>query len=112
MRAKKDLAAVGDNIMLEVSDDAYGYLVAQMLAGGAGTVVIEGTMADDPVAAADWIALNVKAAGTDVGAANIAAPGIVYAFNPGYNKVRARKTVGVASCPVIFGSSQTAPVAS
>ena len=107
MRAQADLAAVNNAITLEVDDDTQGSLTLQMLAGGAGTVVIEGTMEDDPIAAGDWVALKVMNPTTEVAADNIAAPGLVYAKNPGYNRVRARKSVGVASCPCIFGSSHT-----
>lgn len=107
MRAQKDLAAVGDTIVLEVDDDFAGFITLMMLAGGAGTVVIEATMDDDPIAAGDWIALSVINALTEVAAANIAAPGIVYAKNPGYNRVRARKSVGVASCPCILGVARS-----
>lgn len=103
--AQKDLAAVADVLELNLPNEEEGSIVMQMRAGGAGTVILEGTLASDP-AATDWAALKVKNSTTDVAADNIAAVGMVYAYNPGYNKIRARKTVGVASCPIILSTNQ------
>lgn len=103
--AQKDLAAVGDTLEMNLPSEEEGQITCEMRAGGAGIVVLEGTLASDPVAG-DWFVLKVMNATTEIAADNIAAPGIVYAFNPGYNRVRARKTVGVASCPIILSTNQ------
>lgn len=102
---QKNLPAVNDTIELTLPSQEEGQIGCEMRAGGAGTVVLEATFASDP-AAGDWFGLKVMNATTEIAADNIAAPGIVYAFNPGYKKVRARKTVGVAACNIILSTNQ------
>lgn len=99
--AQKDLAAVNDKLVLNDPTEKAGKIIVQMLTGGAGTVVVEGTGSDDPAAPdTDWVNLKLTNPVTKVDADNIAAVGLLWADDPGYGQVRARKTVGVASCPI------------
>lgn len=100
--ARKDLPAVGDTLVLNCNEEEAGYVALQYISGSAGTVVLEGILSD---AAADnvdanWLPITM-AKNDDTAITSLAAAGIGRAINV-YSKVRARKTVGVASCIVVL----------
>lgn len=86
--AKKVLTNVNDEIVIDIPTDQSGAIGVQYGAGGAGTIVVEGT-----IDSTTWLALKIINVTTKVDADNLAASGIgsveVYALE----KVRVRKTV-------------------
>jgi hypothetical protein len=101
--AKKDLTALNSTVVLDVPGEMNGIVSLQYHDGAAGTVVVEGTLSTDAAPAeADWESIKLTRADDKTEVDNLAAAGIAYAENF-YNKVRARKSVGVASCFVTLG---------
>jgi len=101
--ARKDLTALNSTLEVDSPEEKNGTVSLQYVSGGAGTVVVEGILSE---AAADNVDANwhiltlTKTDNTAV--ASLAAAGIGYAENY-YARVRARKSVGAASCIVVLG---------
>lgn len=99
----KDLTALNSVLVIDEIDEENGTVTLQYGAGGAGTVALEGTLgATASGGAAEWVNLRITNVATKVDSDNATAPGIYYAEMIGYRSVRAKKTVGAASCPVIL----------
>lgn len=100
--ARKDLTAVDSTLVIDSPDERNGTVELQWISG-AGTVVVEGILseaaADD--IAANWQILTLKKPDNTF-VTNLAAAGIGYAENI-YARVRARKSVGAASCIIVLG---------
>lgn len=102
MYARKDLTALDSTLVADSPQEENGLVSLQWISG-AGTVVVEGILseaaADD--IAANWHILTLKKPDNTVVTA-LSAVGIGYAENM-YARVRARKSVGAASCVVVLG---------
>ncbi len=103
MYARKDLTALNSTLVVDSPSEKNGTVSLQYISGAAGTVVVEGLLSE---AAADDVTANwhiLTLTKTDASAVtSLSAAGIAYAENY-YAKVRARKSVGAASCIVILG---------
>lgn len=101
--AKKDLTALNSTVELDVPGEINGLVSLQYHDGAAGTIVVEGTLVTDAVVPAnDWEAIKLVRSDDKTEVDNLSAAGIAYGEHF-YNKVRARKSVGAASCFVTLG---------
>lgn len=105
--AYKDLTALNSTLQIDEVDESNGSVTLQYITGGAGTVVLEGTLGSGSTA--EWVGLKLTNANTKVDADNAIAAGLYYASMYGYRSVRARKSVGVASCPVWVSVNNATP---
>lgn len=95
MRAgPKDLPAVNDALELDIPTDRNGAVCLQYVSG-AGTIVVEATVDNST-----WVQLRLTDPATKADVDNRTTPGLAWCDVVGYEKVRARKAVGVASCVV------------
>lgn len=101
--ARKDLTALDSTLVLDSPEERNGVVSLQYINGAAGTVVVEGILSEaatDDVAA-NWQILTLKKTDNTF-VTNLAAAGIGFAENY-FARVRARKSVGAASCIVVLG---------
>ncbi len=103
--ARKDLVAVGDKVVLDTPHERDSRCTLQYISG-AGTVVLEGICSEAAVddIDANWFPISMTKPDTTV-VASLLAAGIGHAENV-YAKVRARKTLGGASCIVVIGVTE------
>lgn len=103
MYARKDLTTLNSTLEIDDAEERNGIASLQYISGAAGTVVLEGILSE---AAADnvdanWVTLTLTKPDAST-VTSLAAAGIGYTENY-YARVRARKSVGTASCIVVLG---------
>ncbi len=98
MIATKDLVAVNSVLTMDLPNDVNGALSIQYPVGSAGTIVIEASL--DNV---NYEIVYVTNMNTKVDSVVISAQGMYSCEFLSYKKIRARKTVGVASCIISVG---------
>lgn len=99
--AQKDLSAVGNTLAITNPHQGFAWAHLSYDSTGVGTVILEGSI--DGIQF-DLLFVTVRATG--VGAASMTTPGLYECDVSGLAVVRARKTVGVASCIVRLSVSE------
>lgn len=97
---KKDLIGVGDTLEIDLPNDWAGSATFQYQSTGVGTVILEGTL--DKI---EYTQLRITNLNTKVDADNAVAAGLYFAEYVSFLSVRARKTVGILSCPICLSVS-------
>lgn len=101
--ARKDLTALASKLEVDSPDERNGVVSLQYISG-AGTVVVEGCLSETAADRADdtnWHILTLTK-NDNTAVLNLAAKGVGYAENY-FASVRARKSVGAASCVIVLG---------